>query len=392
MSRKKVKTPRLPNGFGSIRKLSGNRTNPYAVHPPATERDENGRYLLAPAICYVSDWYIGFAVLNAWHSGTYKPGDELVMQSWKQSGQLLSSGQAALERRILSDFSSRKAAAEKAVEKGPTYAEVYEMFFSWKFTESKKHLSQSAVYSYRAGFKNSAVLHDRIFSSITQLELQQVVDDCTLGYSSLEHIVNLYHQMYKYALARCIVDVDRSTGVTINIDDDTESGVPFTYDDLKILWEHQDMPDVEMVLIMCYSGFRITAYKTIVVDLENMSLFGGVKTRSSKERTVPIHSCIQPLVRNRMERYGCILPVTPCAFRKHLYKTLASLGIEFHTPHDCRHTFSMLLEKYGVSENDRKRMMGHSFGKDITNKVYGHRTLEDLRAEIEKISNDFLTE
>ena len=52
----------------------------------------------------------------------------------------------------------------------------------------------------------------------------------------------------------------------------------------------------------------------------------------------------------------------------------------------------MLLEKYGVSENDRKRMMGHSFGKDITNKVYGHRTLEDLRAEIEKISNDFLTE
>lgn len=30
-------------------------------------------------------------------------------------------------------------------------------------------------------------------------------------------------------------------------------------------------------------------------------------------------------------------------------------------------------------------MMGHSFGNDITNGVYGHRTPEELRAEIEKI-------
>ena len=50
-----------------------------------------------------------------------------------------------------------------------------------------------------------------------------------------------------------------------------------------------------------------------------------------------------------------------------------------------RHTFSMLCEKYEVNENDRKRMMVHSFKEDITNKVYGHRELEDLRKEIEKI-------
>ena len=30
-------------------------------------------------------------------------------------------------------------------------------------------------------------------------------------------------------------------------------------------------------------------------------------------------------------------------------------------------------------------MMGHSVENDITNGVYGHRTLEELRAEIEKI-------
>ena len=55
-----------------------------------------------------------------------------------------------------------------------------------------------------------------------------------------------------------------------------------------------------------------------------------------------------------------------------------------HTPQDTRHTFSRLCEKYGVAENDRKRMLGHAFS-DVTNAVYGHRTLEDLRGEIEKI-------
>lgn len=74
-----------------------------------------------------------------------------------------------------------------------------------------------------------------------------------------------------------------------------------------------------------------------------------------------------------------------------MYDALSKLGIanaptgEKHTPHDCRHTFSRLCEKYEVNENDRKRMMGHSFGNDITNAKYGHRTLEELRTQIEKI-------
>lgn len=37
-----------------------------------------------------------------------------------------------------------------------------------------------------------------------------------------------------------------------------------------------------------------------------------------------------------------------------------------------------------MRENDRKRMLGHAF-QDLTNAVYGHRDLEDLRHEIEKI-------
>jgi len=67
-----------------------------------------------------------------------------------------------------------------------------------------------------------------------------------------------------------------------------------------------------------------------------------------------------------------------------MYDVLESLGIEKHTPHDCRHTFNSLCDRFSVVERDKKLMLGHAFS-DVTNKVYLHRTLEDLRGEIEKI-------
>ncbi|MBP3205264.1 MAG: hypothetical protein J6M66_07565 [Lachnospiraceae bacterium] len=75
-------------------------------------------------------------------------------------------------------------------------------------------------------------------------------------------------------------------------------------------------------------------------------------------------------------------------FRRDMKSTLRQLGIKEKSPHSCRHTFSRLCESYGVREADRKRMLGHSFGNDITNGVCGHRTLEKLRSEIEKIKTE----
>lgn len=140
-----------------------------------------------------------------------------------------------------------------------------------------------------------------------------------------------------------------------------------------------------MILIMCYSGFRISAYKTLEVNLKEKYFKGGIKTLTSKDRIVPIHSSIYHLVCRRIRRDGVLLNQETGDFRRGMYTILQEIGVERHTPHDCRHTFSRLCEKYKVNENDRKRMLGHSFRGDITNEVYGHRTREELRAEIEKI-------
>ncbi|EOS34215.1 hypothetical protein C808_05276, partial [Lachnospiraceae bacterium M18-1] len=147
---------------------------------------------------------------------------------------------------------------------------------------------------------------------------------------------------------------------------------------------HKNDPVVEFLLIMCYSGYRIKAYESIEVNLEQKYFRGGVKTNAGKDRIVPIHSGIYALVKRRIKNQDAILDITPGTFRNRMYETLEQIGMQRHTPHDARHTFSMLCEKYRVNENDRKRMLGHAF-QDITNKVYGHRTVEELRKEIEKI-------
>jgi len=380
---KRKKYPKLPNGYGQIRYLGKGRRNPYGVYPPATEVDDIGRPKTPKALCYVPDWMTGFMVLTSYRAGNYLPGDERNIDVKPGESTDLSS----VVQKLLSDYNQSQGIVEEKEEPGKTFRDVFELYYEDKFKVQYGHAGKKKQmeYSMGAAFKNSSALHDRDFVSLRLVDLQGVINDCELKHSSLELIITLFHQMYDFAVAHDICEKDYSQYVKIEIPDDDEHGIPFTDEELAILWQNKHDPIVGMILIMCYSGFRISAYRDMEVNLNEMYFHGGVKTDAGKERMVPIHSCIQDLVKQRIVSYGTMLKGSPDYFRQPMYDKLESLGIEKHTPHDCRHTFSRLCEKYKVNENDRKRMLGHSFGNDITNRIYGHRTLEDLREEIEKI-------
>lgn len=379
---KRKKYPRLPNGFGTIRYLGKGRRNPYAVHPPTRLDEITGDITdRAPALCYVDDYMVGMAVLTAWHAGTYKPGYELsVKQEIRQETNI-----GTVSSRILSDY--RKIYGIDANK--PTFAQVYERFYAEKFPEGHKY-SKATERSTRAAYLNCEKLHSCVFATLKYHDLQSIIDNCPLKHASLELMVNLLHQMYKYAIMNDICEKDYSAGVKIKKSDDDEKGVPFTLEELSKIYAAREDETAEMLIIMCLSGFRINEYRNIHVDLDEWYFLGGSKTKAGKDRIVPIHSFIKGMVYRRIERYGKIIPCSDATFRRHMNKLLKSIGInEPHTPHDCRHTFSYFCEKYGVEENDRKRMLGHAFS-DITNKVYGHRDIGELRKQIEKINCDFL--
>lgn len=373
---KRKKYPKLPNGYGSIKRLSGkNRTNPYGVYPPTREFNPDGTPVPQRAICYVDDWYKGFTVLTWYKNGEYYEGRE----------KELSSDSEELKKQIIGILSKYNQ-SQREVADQKTFTDIYEDYYLWKFKKPFDHTEKRAAMetSMRAAYKNCKALHDQSFKSLTTNDLQAVVDDCPRKHASLELIVTLFHQMYAYAGANDLVDKDYSRYVKINKQDDDEHGEPFTEEELKILWKNQNDPICSMLLIMCYSGFRISAYINIKTDLDENCFQGGVKTKAGKDRIVPIHSAILPLVEHKIKTTGGYLTGSIQAFRKEMYDKLDELGIEKHTPHDCRHTFSMLCDKYGVNENDKKTMLGHAF-QDVTNKVYRHRELEELRKQIEKI-------
>ena len=51
----------------------------------------------------------------------------------------------------------------------------------------------------------------------------------------------------------------------------------------------------------------------------------------------------------------------PTATLEYFNAALLSCGIQGeHTPHDCRHTFNMLLDNAGVDRVTRYKLMGHT--------------------------------
>lgn len=378
MGRKK-KHPNLPNGYGSIRKLSGNRRNPYAVHPPVTEFTPDGKPVTHKALCYVSDWYVGFAVLTAYKAGTYTPGME---KDLVVSQDLSAAEMTDFVNKVLADYTTMTRQPEE--NETMTFEELYEKFYDWKYNGKRQYSYQSKA-STGSAFKNCKALHKIKIDEITCEQMQEVIDSCPLKHASLENILSLMKQMYHYAIGQFLIDKDPTMLLKINSEDDDEHGVPFSVSDLEKLWDHEKDDVAQVLLILCYSGYRIMELQNIKIDLNKMYFEGGLKTATSKERIVPIHSAIQNIVKKRITKYGSLLPGSYSKFRTNLISYLPMLNLDTdHTSHDCRHTFSKLCEKYKVNENDRMRMLGHKF-KNVTNDVYGHRDLEDLRKEIEKI-------
>lgn len=95
------KYPKLPNGYGSIRYLGSNRRNPYAVHPPVSEYNKIGKPITPAAICYVDSWMKGFAVLTAYHAGTYSAGMENMLELPDANNK---NDLDSLSKRLLADF------------------------------------------------------------------------------------------------------------------------------------------------------------------------------------------------------------------------------------------------------------------------------------------------
>ena len=245
---------RRPNGSGTAVKLSGKRRNPFQVRVN-TRIDANGYPAYDVISCFPDRVSAGIA-LAEFNKTPYDPHD----------------------RRKL-------------------FSEVFASWYLWKYKTAhdapgKKTSSQNCTL---AAYRKCVTLHQMTMWDIRAQDMQDILDRTDLSHAMLEHIRNLFRQMYKYAVQFELVAKDYSQYTRITKEDDDTQGIPFTREELQLLWKHKDIPFVDTVLIYCYSGWRINELARMPledIDLEARTFTGGLKNRYSRNRTVPIHSAI----------------------------------------------------------------------------------------------------
>ncbi len=345
---------RRPNGSGTIVKLSGKRKNPFQVRVN-TRIDADG-YPVYDILDNFPDRVSAEIALAEYNKVPYNPNDRKKL-----------------------------------------FCEVFDSWYTWKYkvphtAAGPKTSSQNCAI---AAYKKCSTLYNIAIWDIRTQDMQDILDRSDLSHATLEHVRNLFRQMYKYAIQYEMVPKDYSLYTSIRKADDDIHGVPFTPEEIWLLWTHKNIPFVDTILIYCYSGFRINELALMPlddIDLDARTFTGGLKNRYSRNRTVPIHSAVYPMVCRRYSRQFDSLiyhtdtdGITEIKYREYFNAALRACGIQTeHTPHDCRHTFNVLLDRAGVDRAIRYKLMGHK-GTDINETVYTHKDIEQLREAIESI-------
>jgi integrase len=266
-----------------------------------------------------------------------------------------------------------------------TLGELYDEWSSNKY----KRISKSTRDTYKAAWNYLSVHQDVKFAELRKAHIQETVDNNEgKSRSTLEKIKALASMLYKYAMENDIASKNYAEFVELPKKDTDEREI-FTDLEIKKMFDNADMEWVDTILILIYSGLRISELLELTkfsVDLKKGTIMGGNKTEAGKNRLVPIHDKIMPFVQKWYNKNGDRLicnneggRIRPRYYRESLYfPTLKKLGISELTPHSCRHTFASLMKKAGADELYIKRIMGHT-SYAFTEKVYTHTDIEQLK-------------
>lgn len=354
MARKKVM--RLPNGVGTVTKLSGNRRNPFVakVNPRQVVNEEN------KTVQYRYD------VL-----GYYPTREEALQAVWDY-------------RKNPYDLDTARI----------TFAELYDKFRVYK----TKEIGAKSFAAYTSAYGKCNSLYQMTFADIRRDHMQAIIDQHTdKSLSTRKNLKALFSQMYLYASQNDINYIkDYSEFLDCGgANEAVIDRVPFTRAEIDCLWaNYERMEYTDTILILIYTGMRVMELMNIKhedVHLDERYMTGGLKTAAGRNRCIPIHERIYPLVEKYYNMHHLyLIPNTDgnqFTYTNYAQKKFAKIMEQLqmnHRPHDTRHTFASLMDSAGAKKLVIKRIMGHQ-DKDITDRVYTHKDITELLEEINKI-------
>lgn len=338
---------KLPNGYGSVTKLSGNRRNPFMVRKTIGWNDKG--YPIYLPIGYTKSREEGLIMLAEYNNDPW-------------------------------DINAHKM----------TLKDLYELWLEKKYPK----LGKSLQGSLKSAYKHCDKIHLMKYREIKAIHMQDCIDKCGKGYSTQWAIKNLFGHLDKFALELDVINKSYAQLIGAEPIPETTKG-RLSNEQINTIWkiyESGRYPWADSILVFIYTGFRITellTIETVNVDLENRTITGGVKSDAGKNRIIPIHPLIYDMVAKRVDegnKYLFSLNGRRCSktqYYEFWYEIIDQLG-EHRTPHECRHTFRSLLDDAGANKKCIDMMMGHK-SKDVGERRYTHKSIESLREAIELI-------
>lgn len=218
------------------------------------------------------------------------------------------------------------------------------------------------------------------------------IDSADVKQSTKHRLKSTLNQVFEYAEQNDIIQKNPVKFVKLETANE-KVGQIFTDEEIQYLWEHADENvDYKTLLILIYTGMRIGELLKLRpedINLEEQYAIGGNKTEAGKDRVIPIHDKILPIVKERIEKYGFLAPSakgTPTpyvTFNQRLARLMDKLGWK-HKSHDTRKTAISLMHRYEIPMEVIRMIVGHS-GKGVTEKVYIYKSKQELVEYINKV-------
>lgn len=337
-AKKKSRRMRLPNGIGSVHKIGDgkNRRNPWRARVPSHLEYDNDagkatqKYI---TIGYFPTEKEAIAALFEYHKNPY-----------------------TIE-------------ASKA-----TFADVFEMWKAKKYPE----LSKSAQSVYNVCYdKHSLPLHDMKMRDIRTSHMECIMASVSVKYDAQSKIKQLWSQMFRFAMERDIVQKNYAEFVSLRDKPEETKRTAIPSEDIAKIWAAIDAGDpvAEIAMLYIYTGMRASELlqaKKESVDIDARILIGGNKTAAGKNRRIPLHTAILPIVQRWMVLPGEYLitdkrhkPISYQNFlASHWEPFMERMGMKY-TPHYARHTCATMMREANIPDDLRKAILGHANG-DIT--------------------------
>ena len=273
-----------------------------------------------------------------------------------------------------------------------TFKDIYE---KWLNTDGKR-LSEKRKYIYDLTFRKCKSLHNICFKDIRDMHMHSVIDKET---HSIRHEIKVFFsKLFNFAMKNDIIVKDYSKFLDIGkLEEKKVKRRIFTEEEIDKLFMNIDKYDIaDIVLIMIYTSFRIgemfLLQRNVNINLKENYIQGGIKTENGKNRIVPIHPRILPLIGKRCEESesdfvfatSSTYSSNYTSFRHKFDTMMKELDMTPHTPHDCRHTFSTRINDAGANGTSIKTLVGHSTF-EFTEKIYTKKSITELRKAIEKM-------